>query len=69
MQEKLEKALSFMLETAAAIINDEAKLKFNASEYRLFDLHLSPTVYELLKRFEFMQQKHGVQGGQDSATG
>ena len=54
LQEKLEKQLTFLLENAATIINDEAKLDFNANEYCLFDLHLSPTVYEMLKRFEFV---------------
>ena len=62
MQEELEKALTFVLQSAATIINDEAKLNFKAGEYRVFDLHLSPTVYELLKRFEFTQQKHGGEG-------
>jgi len=47
-----------LLDSAATIINNEGKLNFTANEYRLFDLHLSPTVYELLKRFEFIWNKH-----------
>lgn len=58
LQEKLEKQLTFLLENAATIINNESKLDFNANEYCLFDLHLSPTVYEMLKRFEFIQMKN-----------
>ena len=50
--------MTFLLENAACIINDESKLDFNANEYCLFDLHLSPTVYEMLKRFEFIQIKN-----------
>ena len=58
IQDKLEKQLTFLLENAACIINNEAKLDFNTHEYCLFDLHLSPTVYEILKRFQFMLQKN-----------
>ncbi len=51
----MEGILQFLLEAAASIINSEPKLEFgNREEYHLRHLHLSPTVYEMLKRFEFV---------------
>lgn len=59
LQKKLEKLFTQVLKSAECIIKNEANLDFQNNDYCLFDLHLSPTIYEMLKRFEFIQAKSG----------
>lgn len=69
LTKQMERQLQFLLEASAAITEDACKLDFDGEEYQLSDVHLSPTVYELLKRFEFSQQtKSETEITQDQET-
>ena len=50
---RMQDILEFLLRAAKTIIEGRGQLTFEKQEYLLKDIHLSPTVYEMLKRFEF----------------
>ena len=53
----MERILQSLLQAASNVIENKSKDNLDSNEYQLQNVHLSPTVYEMLKRFEFSQVK------------
>lgn len=56
LKNELSEVLDIMMKTNAAIISDQFNVKFD-EDYGFNQKSLSPTVYELVKRFEFIRQQ------------
>jgi len=54
LRSELSEVLDIMMKTNAAIIGDQFTVRFE-EDYGLNQKSLSPTVYEMVKRFEFMR--------------
>ena len=57
MTRSMERILQSLLQAASNVIENKSKDNLDSNEYQLQNVHLSPTVYEMLKRFEFSQVK------------
>ena len=55
---KMDNVLQHLLTQTAKIIQDDEETLADTRNCTLLDIHLSPSVYELLKRFEFITEKH-----------
>lgn len=66
---RMQDILEFLLRAAKTIIEGRGQLTFEKQEYLLKDIHLSPTVYEMLKRFEFSYQKQESDDDQEVLGG
>lgn len=51
---KMDSNFEFLLTQAAKIIKSDTNLLEKTRDCNLTDIHLSPSIYELLKRFEFI---------------
>ena len=51
---KMDSNFQFLLTQAAKIIKSDTNLLEKTRDCNLSDIHLSPSIYELLKRFEFI---------------
>ena len=56
LKRDIQHILEVLLESSSQIIQDKAKVDYTA-EYKLTDFTLSPTVYEMIKRYEFIMLK------------
>ena len=56
LAKKLEGLLQYLLKLCGILIEDKGEIIYHHS-WNLGDIHLNPTVYEMLKRFEFCLQK------------
>lgn len=63
---QMGRLLEVLLQSAASIIQGADQLDFKQGEYHLQDLHLSPTVYEMLKRFEFSELQRETNSGRET---
>jgi len=58
LTKQMSTLLEYLLQAAALIIESADQISYpNEGEYKIQDLHLNPTVYEMLKRLEFIEQR------------
>lgn len=67
---QMERILHELLEKSQGIIQREVREEglIDYDEHQLLSVHLSPTVYELLRRFEYIQQKRALRDEDKETT-